>query len=292
MAARSIPIILRRTRESVVVNFNPAIGVNPGLGSLAAHNGIVYGVTSQGGTGHQGVIYMLDEATGKQTVLHHFIEGPSGYEPNAGIVYQDGYLYGTTSFGGSDNEAICHYGCGTLFKFNLATKKLTILFGFTNDRSGGSPYADTLIYQDGALYGGHRFGRRQPTSRTAFKSPGAAPCINSSWTRINCRCSTALPGGRDGSFPIGSLVYLRGNLYGTTMDGGIEDHGTVYEVDAATGAETILHRFSAMGAKDGTKPLGGMTYYGGKLYGTTSGGGVLGGGCGTFGCGTIFELKP
>lgn len=277
--------------ESVVVNFNGGNGMNPGLGSLAAHHGIVYGVTSQGGTDNQGVIYKLDTATSKQTVLYNFIEGPSGYQPDAGILFHDGYLYGTTSAGGSQNESICHYGCGELYKFNLATKTLTVLFGFTNDRSGGFPYQETLIYKDGALYG-------TTFSGGAINKPN---CVHSTGCGVVYKYDLAsdrlsvlhrFSGGLDGNLPAGRLAYVRGDLYGTTIEGGIEDHGTVYKVDATTGAETILHRFSPTGAKDGTQPGGGLTYYHGRLYGTTSAGGVLGGDCGTYGCGTIFEVKP
>ncbi len=277
--------------ESVVVNFKGSNGVNPGPGGLAAHHGIVYGVASQGGTDNQGLIYKLDTATGKQTVLYSFIEGPSGYDPQSGVLYHDGYLYGTTSAGGSKNESICHYGCGELYKFNLATKTLTVLFGFTDDRSGGSPYGDSLIYQDGALYGATFYGG-------AIHKPN---CVQSTGCGVVYKYDLAsdklsvlyrFTGGRDGSFPVGGLVYVRGDLYGTTIEGGIEDHGTVYKVDATTGAETVLHRFSPTGAKDGTQPAGGLTYYHGRLYGTTTSGGVLGGDCGTYGCGTIFKLKP
>jgi uncharacterized repeat protein (TIGR03803 family) len=277
--------------ESVVVNFNGANGVNPGLGSLAAHNGVIYGVTSQGGTDNQGVIYKLDTATGKQAVLYNFVKGPSGYEPNAGILYHDGYLYGTTSYGGSKKQSLCYYGCGTLYKFDLATKTPTVLFGFKNDRSGGFPYRDTLIYQDGVLYG-------VTVSGGAINNPN---CLHITGCGVVYKYDLAADklsvlyrfhGGRDGNFPVGSLVYAGGNLYGTTIDGGNEDHGTVYEVNASTGAETVLHRFSPTGAKDGTQPFGGLTYYHGKLYGTTGSGGDLGGECGVYGCGTIFELKP
>jgi uncharacterized repeat protein (TIGR03803 family) len=277
--------------ESVVVNFNGANGVNPGLGSLAAHNGIIYGVTSQGGTDNQGVIYKLDATSGKQTVLYNFIMGPGAFSPNAGIMYHDGYLYGTTSHGGSEKKSLCSYGCGTLYKFELATKTLTVMFGFKNNHSGGLPYRDTLIYQDGVLYG-------VTVSGGAIENPN---CLHITGCGVVYKYDLAADklsvlyrfhGGRDGSFPVGSLVYAGGNLYGTTIDGGNEDHGTVYEVNASTGAEKILHRFSPTGAKDGTQPFGGLTYYHGKLYGTTGSGGDLGGQCGVYGCGTIFELKP
>jgi uncharacterized repeat protein (TIGR03803 family) len=63
-------------------------------------------------------------------------------------------------------------------------------------------------------------------------------------------------GGRDGYWPQGSLVYLRGYLYGIITNGGDADRGTVYKVSATTGAKTLLRSFSLTGAKDGTEPIG------------------------------------
>jgi uncharacterized repeat protein (TIGR03803 family) len=277
--------------ESVIVNFSGANGVNPGLGSIAAHNGIVYGVTSQGGEGGRGTIYKLDTVTGKQTVLYSFFEGPGGYEPQAGVLYQDGFLYGTTSAGGSKKESICHYGCGTLYKFDLATKVLTVLFGFKDRRSGGFPYRETVIYHDGALYGVTLEGG-------AIHKPN---CVHITGCGVVYKFDLAsnefsvlhrFTGGHDGYYPQGGLVYVGGFLYGITTNGGFADRGTVYKVNATTGAKTLLHSFSLMGAKDGTQPFGGMTYFNGKLYGTTTSGGNLKGQCSPYGCGTIFELSP
>ncbi len=276
--------------ESVILNFIGANGVNPGLGSLAVNSAILYGVTSQGGTDNEGVIYKLDTTTGNQTVLYNFIKGPGGYEPNAGVLYHDGYLYGTTSYGGSSKQSICYYGCGTLYKFNVLTKMLTVLFGFTDGPSGGFPYRDTLIYQDGALYG-------VTVSGGAIHKPN---CVHISGCGVVYKFDLAsnklavlhrFTGGHDGYFPLGGLVYVRGNLYGTTLFGGFANQGTVYKVNATTGAKARLHSFSLTGGKDGNQPYGGLTYYGGKLYGTTISGGDLSQ-CYNYGCGTIFELSP
>ena len=72
-----------------------------------------------------------------------------------------------------------------------------------------------------------------------------------------------------------------GNLYGTTLAGGINDLGTVFKIDRS-GKETILHSFQGT---DGSEPFyGGLLIdSAGNLYGTTSSGG-------SYGNGTVFKL--
>ncbi len=90
--------------------------------------------------------------------------------------------------------------------------------------------------------------------------------------------------------PIGGLTLdAKGNLYGTTQDGGdmscgIFGCGTVFELDTS-GKKTVLHTFT--GSPDGAVPFGGALVFDakGNLYGTTSGGGAHGGG-------TVFKLAP
>lgn len=94
----------------------------------------------------------------------------------------------------------------------------------------------------------------------------------------------------DGAAPGGGLVNdAAGNLYGTTVEGGLLDQGTVYEIDK-TGAERVLYRFR--GGDDGYSPVGSLTFDpAGNLYGATVGGGSKSPEvCDGYGCGTIFEL--
>src|ERR1022692_438260 len=61
-------------------------------------------------------------------------------------------------------------------------------------------------------------------------------------------------GGADGGYPeAGVILDSAGNLYGTTVNGGIAGLGVVYKVDTA-GHETVLHSFT--GGADGALPGG------------------------------------
>jgi uncharacterized repeat protein (TIGR03803 family) len=95
-------------------------------------------------------------------------------------------------------------------------------------------------------------------------------------------------GGADGGGPYGGLVRdSAGNLYGTTLLGGVtgQGYGVVFKLDT-DGTETVLHTFT--GGKDGGYPYAGLVMdSAGNLYGTTFGGGR---GFGDNGQGVVFEV--
>jgi uncharacterized repeat protein (TIGR03803 family) len=76
----------------------------------------------------------------------------------------------------------------------------------------------------------------------------------------------------------------KGNLYGTTGQGGVYGNGTVFEL-TSKGREKILYSFGAQ-PNDGIIPQSGVIFdTTGNLYGTTPYGGL-------YGCGTVFKITP
>ena len=105
----------------------------------------------------------------------------------------------------------------------------------------------------------------------------------------------------DGALPLGTLaIDSKGNLYGTTYNGGANGTGVVYELSPGTGGtwtETILYSFGAAASGDGYHPYAGVTLGNTTatiLYGTTSCGGTAPAnyysGCSN-GNGTVYELS-
>jgi uncharacterized repeat protein (TIGR03803 family) len=103
-------------------------------------------------------------------------------------------------------------------------------------------------------------------------------------------------GGSDGGNPLnGSLIFDQdGALYGTTSVGGMgcitSGCGTVFKLTPPPPGqngwtETVLYRFGALGAGDGSVPFGGLVFRNGELFGTT----IFGG---NKGAGTLFKLTP
>ena len=93
-------------------------------------------------------------------------------------------------------------------------------------------------------------------------------------------------GGNDGEYTDTELVMDNaGNMYGTSVQGGLYGGGTIFQVTPA-GVHTVLYNFT--GGADGGEPYKGVTLDAhGNLYGTAVTGG--GGSC-EGGCGVVFEL--
>lgn len=93
-------------------------------------------------------------------------------------------------------------------------------------------------------------------------------------------------GGGDGEYTDTELVRdSAGNLYGSSVQGGLYGGGTVFQV-TPTGVHTVLYNFT--GGADGGEPYKGVTLDAlGNLYGTAVTGG--GGSC-EGGCGVVFQL--
>lgn len=100
--------------------------------------------------------------------------------------------------------------------------------------------------------------------------------------------------GTDGRYPLSSLIMdAKGNLYGTTYEGGSAGLGIVFETSpngSGGWTTTVLHNFR--GGADGEYPFAGLVMdSAGNLYGTTFSGGSSSIDC-SGGCGTIFETSP
>lgn len=92
----------------------------------------------------------------------------------------------------------------------------------------------------------------------------------------------------DGAFPVAAPIVVNGTFYGTTLQGGAHDMGTVYSLNPATGAETILHSFCGRhNCPDGGSPAAGLVEVNGTLHGTTMFGGAYGT---TYDGGTVFSF--
>jgi|SRR5271157_131858 len=276
-------------KETVLYSFTGTggDGVNPTAGLVRDAQGNLYGTTLFGGDpayrddvycdGYPygcGTVFEVD-TTGKETVLHSFT-GRDGSEPDqAGLVRDaQGNLYGTTRQGGA-------YPWGVVFKLD-ATGKETVLYSFTlTGDDGAYPYCTLVRDAQGNLYGttgnggAYGYGTVFEVDATGKETVLYSFCSQSACT--------------DGVFPVAGLVQdAQGNLYGTTIQGGATNAGTVFEVDA-TGKETVLYSFTGTGGDgDGAYPQSTLVRDAqGNLYGTTSGGG--GYEC-LYGCGTVFKL--
>ncbi len=200
-------------------------------------------------------------------VLYSFdCQAGDGNGPVGGLVADPaGNLYGTTEIGGG------HDG-GIAFEVTPGGAE-TILHSFAGSPSDGqNPQGTLLRSADGVLYGTTYTGGLYGFG-TVFK-------IDSDSDETTLYNFT---GGSDGSSPYAGVVEDQaGNLYGTTIYGGLFGAGVAFEL-SANGKESVLHNFGEDG-QDGVYPYGQLLRdERGDLYGTAKFGGP-------YGVGIAFEI--
>jgi len=121
---------------------------------------------------------------------------------------------------------------------------------------------------------------------------------NANITSVQVTCTTPVEkalynfgDAPDGISPQSNLVFdSSGNLYGTTIEGGLYGSGTVFKLTPSQGqwTETVLYSFCSQtpNCTDGGVPHAGLVFDAeGNLYGTASQRGATNGG-------VVFELMP
>jgi len=283
-------------KETVLHSFCAHIdctdGYSPSAGLVFDQKGNLYGTTQYGGAHGGGVVFKLTPER-EYVVLYSFCaQGypcTEGAQPVAGLVLdQKGNLYGTTLLGGGVS-AYCSdvgYGCGVVFKLTPKGKE-TVLYSlcpqYPDCPDGTSPYAGLVFDQKGNLYGTAAHGGANGGG-VVFKLTleGKETVMYSFCAQTDCA---------DGQEPYAGVVFdQKGNLYGTTVDGGSSDCiptgcGVVFKL-TPKGKEIVLHTFCAQGnCADGAGPLAGLVFdQKGNLYGTAGGGIYVGG--------VLFKITP
>jgi uncharacterized repeat protein (TIGR03803 family) len=256
--------------ETVLYSFAGGLasdGAYPQKDLVMDSAGNLYGTTSQGGAGGDGIVFKIS-AAGTETILHSFAGSPTdGRAPMAGLMIDSaGNLYGTTDAGG-----VGAYDFGTIFTVSTDGAE-SILHTFTGI-DGGNPRGNLIMDSAGNIYGTTASG-----GTATLLTSGEVYMISPSGTLsvLHHFIGGITPEYTDGGYPHAGLVIDRdGNLYGTTSSGGTgaNGEGTVFKVTAA-GMETLLHSFAG-GTTDGNAPYGGLLLdSAGNLFGTTGVGGA------------------
>ena len=149
-----------------------------------------------------------------------------GQNPHAGLVFDSsGNLYGTTVNGGMYNSG------GTAFELSPAGGggwTESFLYSFGNGTDGANPYAGLIFDNSGNLYGTTGNGGLY-SGGTVFELSPISGASNRCCREIvvyNFGANAA-----DGQNPHAGLVFdSSGNLYGTTVNGGVKNLGTVFGI--------------------------------------------------------------
>jgi uncharacterized repeat protein (TIGR03803 family) len=253
-------------------------GQSPMAPLVEGSDGALYGTTAFGGpntvTGTFGTVFRLTRDGSNYNPLFSFPPYTSerGPLPERGpwlIQGNDGSLYGTSYFGGSESNSL-----GTVFMLKTDGSSYTVLHNFlSGGTDGAGPLGGPVQATDGALYGTTTSGGTDGLG-TVFKlnKDGSNYGLLRSFFQV----------GPDGENTYAGLVLgPDGALYGTTYAGGTNGSGTLFRHNPDGSAYTILHSFT--GAQ-GSAPYGGLLLGSdGMLYGTTSSGGPAAGG-------TVFQI--
>lgn len=175
----------------------------------------------------------------------------------------DGNLYGSTYNGGANGD-------GSIFTVApgspLAFPNQMYSFGNTNgDPDGRFPVAAIYQAPDGSLYITTSFGGTYDAG-TVDKFTLNNGVLILDWT-------ASFNDGTNGSDPMGPVIMASdGYLYGTTIAGGDDENGNIYQIDPSTGNITDVYDFT--GESDGAEPQCGLLLaQDGYLYGTAEVGG-------------------
>jgi uncharacterized repeat protein (TIGR03803 family) len=264
--------------ERVVLAFSGPDGMSPEGVPTVDKDGNIYATTIVGGATNNGTIVKLSPTSGgySETAVYSF-QGPEGASPVAGLLEHGKGFYMTTTGGGAN-------GFGSIV-FVTPSLGVTDVYDFHGAPVDGSqPESNLIADPSGALYGTTVAGGTYGLG-TVFRF---VPAKHGQGT---LKTLYSFEGGSDGMTPLGSSVIrdASGNLYGVTDFGGgyggsgSNSDGVVYRLTPVDGGyrESVLHRF--MGGPDGFNPVGGLTFKGRFMYGTTYNGGTGYGG-------TIFRM--
>jgi uncharacterized protein (TIGR03437 family) len=251
-----------------------ADGTLPIAALIQATDGNLYGTSWDGGAYGQGTVFQVTLG-GTFTTLHSFCpSAPStvvpnqllyctdGAQPDGDLIQaSDGNIYGTAFLGGAN-------GYGTVFKLTPGGT-LTTLHAFCSQAycaDGAFPLAGLIQASDGNFYGTTPGEFAAATPSTLFKITAGGTL-----TTLNTFCAECpMDEG-----PRAALIQASdGNLYGTTVLGGADSDGTVFElVLASSTAAPVISQSGGVvdGAsfQDGIAPNSWITIFGTNLSSIT-----------------------
>jgi uncharacterized repeat protein (TIGR03803 family) len=271
------------TKSTIYVFSGGSDGAYPS-GVISDGRGNIYGTTDNGGdtSCSCGVVFELMHSKGSWTeiVLHSFLGIPDGKVP-VGLVFDNVVgLYGTTEGGGL-------YGGGTVFQLAHLNHrwKESILHSFTGGADGYLPVAGVIVDQAGDLYGTTNEGGGDGCQNGCGVVFELKRISNEKWKEVVLH--RFKDNGHDGTYPTATLIFDgKGNLYGTTYEGGAYGNGTAFELlESFDGSwvETVIETF--ISPSRGSQPNSLILGTDGNLYGSAYDGGA-------YGDGLAFQLSP
>jgi len=242
-----------------LIDFDGLNGTKKGSypeGSLILSGNLLYGMTGQGGTDNEGVLFKVNtDGSGFTKLIDFTITNNGSIFPENDLTLVGNTFYGTTAQGGVNNR-------GTIFKLNTNGTGFRKLAEFNGDGNGSFPYC-ALVPSGAALFGTAIEGGPNHSEGVLFK-------IDTT-TNAFAKLVYFDDSIQKGVNPYGTLTLYGQTLYGMTAHGGANHKGVIYKVNTdGTGFTKVLD----FDGTNGSNPLGSLLLSGNILYGMTSNGGV------------------
>ncbi len=205
-------------------------GCEPYAGPIMDAAGNLYGTTAHGGNNNAcgagcGTVYELSpksDGKWKEAILYNFGGTGDGAFPGLGALAIDsaGNLYGTADGGNT--------GYGVIFRMSRGSSghwKETVLYNLKGGANGDHPSGGVVVDKAGVLYGTTIAGGDPNCGcGVVYK---LAPGKNGKWTYTVLHTFI----GSDGAQPDANLILdNKGNLYGTTITGGLGGDGVAFKL--------------------------------------------------------------
>ena len=238
---------------------------------VLATDGNLYGTTTAGGAFGYDTLFRLTPA-GVLTTLYAFPAITRA--PHRIFQASDGFLYGVSGEFSLNGTNGVPFGTGAILRMALDGTVSTLRAQLVD----GAVPASLMQAADGTFFGTtkdggpHRYGSlfelENTGAVTTLRNFAGPEGLVGSECQVPCRTP-------------GLIEASDGNFYGTAMQGGRLDRGTVFRMTPA-GAVTVLHEFT--GPPDGLGPQAQLLQASdGHLYGTTQSGGLANNG-------TVFRV--
>lgn len=252
-------------------DFNGSVNGSRPNGSLVrATNDILYGLTYFGGVNDKGVLFQYDYNTNTFSKKVD-LSIANGANPWSTLIQAtDGFLYGVTYAGGTNNM-------GVLFQYNIGLNSYVKKIDFGLEK-GSQLCGPVMQSSNGNLYGLTNGGANNlgtlfeynPTSSTFAKK------FDFGYSPLGRVPQIALLKANDGM------------LYGTTSTGGANNLGTMFRYDPITHTHTKIFDFDTLSGSWDVNMIKCRTMIqglDGKIYGTTPEGGV-------YNFGVLYQFDP
>ncbi len=284
-------VVFRMSLDGTYTNF-ATLAVTNGVSANGLAEGIdgnFYGTSWEGGAtvNSPGTLFKVTPE-GVVTTIVAFNGTNGSYPHSPPILASNGFLYGTTSQGGTSPSSMF---AGTIYRLGPNGLFTTLVNFSGTNQTGFYPMGALGEGRDGFLYG-------------LTSSGGSITNADYAWYGFGTTFRMSLDGeltfissfdGTNGDSPLFPPVQAAdGNFYGTTFRGGVYKGGSVYGFGnffriSADGMVTNVFSFAGT---NGSYPLQVLQCADGNFYGLCRIGGPSAGPTNTSGLGNIFKLTP